>query len=286
MDASIPYCGLPPSPGAVTWNLDPVLITVLVAGGLLYRAQAARMGEAGPTRAQERFFLSGWLILALALISPLCNLSVALFSARVTQHMIIALIAAPLLVLGRIDQIARAIFSQALHPREVPPPRLIELAIGPLTFAVALWAWHVGTPYETTFRSTAVYWLMHVSLLAAAILLWRVLLSDLWAHPGASLVGSFFTGLQMTFLGVLLTLSPRPWFSVHLTTTTAWGLTPLEDQQLGGLIMWVPAGLLLTLHAVLVFGAVLRRMERSDHAGAVQGRFRSDRVARISERTQ
>jgi putative membrane protein len=251
------YCGAPPVPGATAWNLDPFLIGTLVAGAACYAIAAARAGSGAPTTRQQAYFHAGWLIVGLALVSPLCNLSVALFSARVTQHMIVALVGAPLIVAGRGD----AVLARALGwTRSVP--RSADLALGPAAFALALWVWHLGPPYDATLRGTALYWLMHLTLFAAAISLWRAIL---FAPPLPSLAASFFTGLQMTALGALLTLSPHVWFHAHESTTWPWGLSPLEDQQLGGVIMWVPAGMLLLAHAVVLLGLAMLRQQQ-DHA--------------------
>ena len=228
----IPYCGSPPVPGAAAWNLDPALIGFLTAAAVSHlwflRSQLAWRRAAAA---------AGWTIIALALVSPLCSLSVALFSARVGQHMLIALIGAPLIALG--------FERQAIAGR--------QLFAATAAFAVALWLWHMPGPYGATFVSVTVYWSMHLMMFGAALWLSVALLGS---HPGPfpALAASFLTALQMTLLGALLTFSAEPWFGVHTMTTIAWGYSSLEDQQLGGLIMWVPAGLLLTGYAVTVFG--------------------------------
>jgi putative membrane protein len=184
--------------------------------------------------------------LAASLITPLCNLTVALFAARAVQHVLMLLVAAPLLVLGmRRGRIGR-----------------FEAVAGPLGFAAALWFWHLPAFYDATLRDNVVYWAMHLTVFAAAISLWRVLLGG-----GAAVFGSLFTGVQMSALGALLTLSPRPWFSVYDATTWPWGLTQSADQQLGGVIMWVVGGVLLSGFTV----ALLARMFAS--AGAPRPRL-------------
>jgi putative membrane protein len=105
---------------------------------------------------------------------------------------------------------------------------------------VALWYWHMPLPYEATFRSTLIYWCMHVSLFGSGIGLWRELL-----HPQAQRTTEIFivgmlTSMQMGFLGAIFALAGRALFSSHLLTTASWGMTPLQDQQLGGVLMWVP----------------------------------------------
>jgi putative membrane protein len=243
--ATIPYCGSAPVPGFATWNFDPLLI-----GGLAILV-TCHFWLMRPQQGWRRnAALAGWAILAMALISPLCNLSVALFSARVSQHMLIATIAAPLIAL-------------AFRPRPVRP---MEIAIAALSFAGALWLWHSPTAYQLTFDSTLAYWTMHVSMFAAALWLSVALFSE-DSNLGAAILASFFTTLQMSLLGALLAFSPRPLFAAHLFSTAPWGYSPLEDQQLGGLIMWIPAGVLLVIYAVVAFGRGLARLHQANAGG-------------------
>jgi putative membrane protein len=239
----LPYCGSPPSPEELLgrFNLDPVLIGALFAVAAIHYA-------AGNDRRVRAFAICGWVTAAIAFISPLCALSVALFSARIAQHMILLLVAAPLIALGwptRRPSGGPAMDSHASVLSERGP---LWAAGG--VFMLALWGWHMPTPYEATFTSTAVYWTMHITLFGSGIVLWRELLN----HPAlriAPVLGvGLLTSMQMGLLGAVLTLAQRPLFYSHLTTTQVWGLTPLQDQQLGGILMWVP-GILLFLWAAI-----------------------------------
>jgi putative membrane protein len=189
--------------------------------------------------------LFGWLLLSLAFISPLCNLSVALFSARVAQHMAITLVAAPLIARGFLPD-DRGKQWRGVH----------GLAwASTLAFAAIFWLWHSPLFYDETLRNNLVYWLMHITTFAAALALWATVFRS---SALLAFLLLFATGVQMSLLGALLTFAAVPLFSVHEFTTTAWGLSWLEDQQLGGLAMWVPSGLLLTAYSVVAFGAALR----------------------------
>lgn len=222
----LPYCGAPPLPGGVVWRLDdPWLLGALALGLALAWRRAA----------DRRALALGWALLAGALVSPLCNLSVALFSARAGQHLLVLLGAAPLLA-AALPKRARTTAGEA--------------AASGLLFAAALWAWHLPGPYAATFRSDAAYWAMHLSLLGAAWWLWRGLLGPGAARPEAALLGGLATASQMGALGALLTFAPRALYAPHAHTTLPWGLTQLEDQQLGGLLMWVPGGLAFAAVAV------------------------------------
>ena len=109
-----------------------------------------------------------------------------------------------------------------------------------LAFAAIFWIWHSPAFYDETLRNNVVYWLMHVTIFAAALALWVAVFSSTAA---LAFLLIFATCMQMSLLGALLTFAAVPLYSVHEFTTAAWGLTWLEDQQLGGLLMWVPAGL-------------------------------------------
>jgi putative membrane protein len=230
-----PYCGAAPLPGGVTWNLDPWLTAALLGGlALAWRAGGDR-----------RSLVLGWGVLAGLLLSPLCNLSIALFSARVAQHVLLLTVAAPLLAVAI-----------PLRPGSGYGPGRLALAAG--RFAIALWVWHLPGPYAFTFRSDIAYWAMQASLLGAAAWLWRGLLLGAAARPDAVLLAGLATAAQMGALGALLTFAPRPLFAPHALSTLPWGLTPLEDQQLGGLLMWVPGGLAFALVALPALARALR----------------------------
>src|SRR4051794_31663201 len=100
-------------------------------------------------------------------------------------------------------------------------------------FAVALWTWHLPGSYDLTLQSNVAYWAMHVTTFGTAVWLWQGLFNE-FGCVGSILLASFATTVQMTLLGGFLTVAPRPLFAVHAGTTGPWGLSPLEDQQLGG----------------------------------------------------
>ena len=238
MVAQLPYCGAPPAPEVLLtrFNFDRVLIASLLILAIAHVASLRGVDA----RRQRGIAVLGWGVTAAALISPLCALSVSLFAARVAQHMLLALVAAPLIAL-------------ALPRREMQPLPLWMAVTG---FALALWFWHMPRPYEATFESTTAYWSMHVTLFGSAIALWRGLL-----RPAAGLVGIIVggtvTSMQMGLLGAVLACAGRPLYFWHLTTTQAWGLTPLQDQQLGGIFMWVP-GIALFLWVAVRTVAMIR----------------------------
>jgi putative membrane protein len=216
-DPVIAYCGPPAVPGDVwtRWNLDPLLIAGLAALALAV------------SRCYSREARAGWGAIALTtviFVSPLCALSSALFSARVFHHVLLVAGVAPLLAL-------------AFPLRRAGSPPLSMLVAG---HAVILWLWHAPGLYVWGLASVPAYWLMQGSLLGSGWLMWRAILAP-GAQPGPALIALVATVGQMGLLGALIVFASRPLYAVHFASTLPWGLSPLADQQLAGLLMWVPA---------------------------------------------
>jgi putative membrane protein len=246
-----PYCGRPPDVTDIwsRWNLDPALLAGLLAIGaaaaFLASEKAARSGgDRRQSAARRTILVAGWALTALALVSPLCALSVSLFSARIAQHMLLACVAAPLVVMGMPRARLRA--DKAQFPAAA-------------CFAAMLWLWHLPGPYAATFNGPLVYWAMHLTMFAAALWFWKSILQASRERLAAVVGASLFTSLQMAFLGAIITFAGRPLYAPHEFTTFTWGLTPLQDQQLGGAVMWVPAGAVFVAAILLPLEAVMRQ---------------------------
>lgn len=235
MTQQLPYCGSAPNPGELLtrFNWDPRLLMALAAIAFCH---ALLLQNRVQSRQARVLALGGWAIAAAALVSPLCALSVALFSARVAQHMVLLLVAAPMIAAGL--------------PRLRESTESWTLWVSTMMFFAALWFWHMPVPYDSTFTSTVLYWTMHLTLFGSSILLWRELIHHSSRQTAQVLAAGMLTLVQMGLLGAVLALGNRPMFLWHLTTTQVWGLTPLQDQQLGGAVMWVP-GIALFLWAAL-----------------------------------
>ncbi|SMG55187.1 cytochrome c oxidase assembly protein [Paraburkholderia susongensis] len=213
----VAYCGPAAVPGSLwlRWNTDPLLLAALAA-----LAFVVASGRSNNARA-------GWAAIALmavVFVSPLCALSSALFSARVTHHIILIAAVAPLLALA------------FPLPRFVHPPLVPVVA----AHAVIVWFWHAPGPYAWGLSTVPAYWLMQLTLLGSAWLMWRSIFSPS-VPTGAALMALVATIGHMGLLGALIVFAPVPLYVAHFATTAAWGLTPLADQQLAGLLMWVLA---------------------------------------------
>ena len=236
------YCGPPLAPQSLlsAWNADMVAFVLCAALALVHLRGADGRGRAS--------LAAGIGVLLVLFVSPLCALTVALFSARVAHHVLLVAVAAPLLALA-----FRHRGQGALHPP-------LSVLVG--VHAAILWFWHVPQIYQVAIAGPVPYWTMQASLLGTAFLLWRRILSRETA-AGHALGALLATAMQMGMLGALLTFARDALYVPHSATTFAYGLTPLADQQLAGLIMWVPASLPYLAAAVLVLAVRLGRQART-----------------------
>jgi DNA ligase D-like protein (predicted 3'-phosphoesterase) len=239
------------------WNLDPAIVL-----GVGIAAWAYRRGGAGDRRRdvrsrRARCFAGALLALSLALVSPLDALSGALASAHMVQHVLLLLVAAPLLALSapsstllratprvvrRVSGRWRRRLGPTLHNRGALPHPVAMW----LLHVGTLWFWHAAGPYEAALESQALHVLEHAGFLVTAFLFWRIVLGGRRAGQvsnGFGVLLVFAMALQSVFLSALLTFARTPWYSGYSATTTRWQLDPLADQQLAGVLMWIPGGL-------------------------------------------
>ena len=215
----IAYCGPAPLPAEIwiRWNPDPVLIAALVL--LMLPTMLGRLAALPRAAAAA----AATVLMFVIFVSPFCALSSALFSARVLHHVILVSAVAPLLAIA---------FPVQRHTLPLAPLVVIH--------TLTLWLWHTPGVYAWGLATVPAYWLMQVSLLGSGWLLWRAVLAPA-SQPGAALIALATTIGQMGLLGALIVFAPRPLYAVHFDSTWPWGLSPLTDQQLAGLLMWVPA---------------------------------------------
>lgn len=232
-----PYCGAAPVPGdwLAAWNLDPWLLMAAAGGSLAWRLLwrvNARQDSAG------LLALGCFLLLY---VSPLCALSSALFTARVVHHVLLVTVLAPLLVVA------------ADFRRDAVPG---TLAAWTGLQAVVLWTWHAPPLYAAALSSDGMFWVMQASITASAAVWWFKVLRAPAAASVAALLGAM---VLMGALGALITFAGRPLYQPHWLTTWPWGLSPLEDQQIGGIIMWAPAAAVYLTAALAILYRSLAR---------------------------
>jgi putative membrane protein len=260
------------------WSVEPVTMLPLAVTGAMYVVGLTRLWHAAGTgrgvrRREAWTFAGGWLILALALLSPLHALGGVLFSAHMAQHELLMTVAAPMLVIGK----PLIPFVWALSPRwrritgrvtgsrafAVPWRALTHPVTAFFVHAAAIWLWHLPPWYDASVTSDAVHAAQHASFFLTALLFWWVILQPSAARGGTAVSISllFATVMHTGALGAVLTLTSRLLYPVYGATTEPWGLTPIEDQQIGGLIMWVPGGLAYVIAALALVMRLFRESE-------------------------
>ena len=272
--------GQPPAPHDLwsAWNLHPVLLAGLLLAGWAYR----RGRTGGPRRPVDiwraRCFTMALVALGLALLSPLDALSNALASAHMVQHLLLLLVAAPLLALSAPSSAILRGSPLAVRRASGRWRRRLGLTHGNLAVlrhpaAVwllqvgVLWFWHAAAPYDAALDNQFLHLLEHASFLVTAVLFWHVVIGVRGAarvSGGLGVLLVFAMAMQSVFLSVLLTFARTPWYSGYATTTASWGLDPLTDQQLAGVIMWIPAGGIYLAAALVLLVTWIRATERED----------------------
>lgn len=248
------------------WSLDPAAVLPLLATLWLYGRGARRLwaragGGRGLTRAQAASFVAGVTVLIVAVVSPLDALGHTLLSAHMVQHGLLVAVAPPLVALGRPGvALAWALPERWRHGARALRPlgdRLSRPTLAAVLHGVALWLWHAPAAFDAALAHPAVHVLEHVSFLGTALLLWGAIVGARGRRRAAPALGATFaTLLHGGILGALITLAPQPIYHWYRGRTEVWGLGVLEDQQLAGLLMWVPLGTIY-LAACLVLASRL-----------------------------
>ena len=260
------------------WVFEPTIVLPLLISAWLYAQGLIRTWRAseigGGIRVWEAgCFAGGWLALIVALVSPLHPWGRALFSVHMAQHEILMLIAAPLLVLGR----PMAVFLRALpitwarslaHASNNSVWQSIWCTISNalvawFIHAAVLWVWHAPALMNAVIDNEFVHALQHICFLFSALLFWWAVIHGRQRALGygMAVLYMFTTALHSGLLGVLMTFATSVWYPAYTNTTQAWGLTPLEDQQLGGLIMWIPAGVVYIVAGLALLAGWMKESE-------------------------
>ena len=261
------------------WSWDPLVLVGLLAGLALYTSGLVRSrGRRGRLLPWWRptLFYAGWLALAASLVSPLDALGDDLFFIHMTQHVVITMVATPLMLLGAPFVPVMRGFPPGFRRGVVIPVvrsawvrRPLRLVTQPLValalYVVVLWVWHAPALYGLALRAAPAHALEHLSFAGAAMAFWWVVIDPV---PLRSRIGYLprlpylvAAAVQNIALGAYITFAATVLYPFYDTADRLWGLTVLEDQQLAGLIMWVPGSMMYLLALFVVFGVMLAREE-------------------------
>jgi putative membrane protein len=253
------------------WTWNPLVLLPLGLSATLYAIGTARLWRhAGVGRGVRRWqalsFAGGWLFLFGALVAPLHWLGERLFAAHMVEHELLMTVAAPLIAVARpggamlwgLPAGWRAAMGGAMQGRAFTAVWrwLTRSAVATVIHGTALWAWHIPALYNAALGNDIAHWLQHVCFLASALLFWWALLrgEERERGYGGAVFYLFLTAAHSSFLGVLITLARREIYPLQSGAASAWSLSALQDQQLAGLIMWVLAGMVYVVMALVLAG--------------------------------
>ncbi|MGH2746315.1 MAG: cytochrome c oxidase assembly protein [Actinomycetota bacterium] len=271
-----------------SWTWDPIILAGLGVTGWLFGRGVRRLWRAGRGRGvgvrRAVTFYIGLAAVGIALLSPLDGLAETLFSAHMIQHLVLILVAAPLLIYGdplpammlalpfrarrTLRSAGRSVIGRATAFFAFPAAALL-LHVG------ALWAWHFPVLYEAAITHEWIHAAEHVSFLATALLFWSVVVpTGVRPRPGYGprILFVFANLLQSGALGAIILFSATVLYPLHALGAAAWGVTALEDQQLAGAIMWIPAGIVYFIAMAGLFLRWMREMDRRTDAADSAGR--------------
>jgi len=239
------------------WECDPFVVLPLAASILLYAVGLGRLWRRagwgrGVASWQAGAFLAGWLTLVAALVSPLHEYGEHLFLAHMIEHELLMAVAAPLLAVSRplgmfLHALPRSVRLVLIRAAAAGPvqwlwQRLTQPTLATLLHAVAIWVWHIPFLLDGTLQSELLHRLQHLCFLVTALFFWWAILRRPSRDYGLGALHVFITMMHTGLLGALLTLAPHVAYPMQTHDAPLFGLTPLEDQQLAGLFMWIPGG--------------------------------------------
>jgi putative copper resistance protein D len=280
---------------ALGWRIDPVvgggLIVAVVAWLLIVRRIAQTHPGRGVTRARTAAFLGGLAVIAVALLSGVERYDTTLFSIHMVQHLLLMLIAAPLLALAApVTQLLR-VASPAWRRRIVrllhsgPAAALGHPVMAWVTFTLVMWISHFSPQFDAALENEVIHDAEHVLFLGAGLLFWwPVVGADPVRRRLSYPVRALYVLLQMppsSFLGMLITFATAPLYPHYVTLGSPYGIDPLADQQLAGGIMWLGGDVIFIGAVLLVVAAWMRHEERN--TTAAERRADAQR-ARVRER--
>lgn len=273
------HAGAPTAPHDVAsaWTLDPAVVAVLLAGAWTYavgwrRLRGTTAGRQALPRWRAWAFAGAVGSVVVALVSPLDAVAEALFGAHMFQHLLLTLALPPLLVLARPLLVGGAALRRstrrALHAARASVPlrgwtSIRWAAAAAVAHTVTLWAWHVPVLYEAALGHDLVHAAEHTTLVAGALPLWWLVADARGRHANAAGVFALFAGvLQSGALASVFTFAERIWYPLHAAGAAGWGLSPFDDQQLAGGLMWFPGGAAYIAGGAVVFLRWLAADER------------------------
>lgn len=296
--------GVAPAPGSLldvllAWSLEAHVVLPLLAAALLYRWAVLRVNAAHRLNPVPRFRVWCWHlglgVLVVALASPIATYDTTLFAVHMVQHLLLTLVAAPLLALGAPITLLLRLSSASTRQRLILPvlhSRLLRIVSFPVItwvlFAGVMWASHFSGLYDAALDNEVVHVLEHALYLGVGLLFWWPVVGadpSPWrlAHPAR--IAYLFLGMpQSSFLGLAILSAPNVLYPHYASPVRDWGPTPLADQQLAGGIMWVGGDFVFLIAMILAVAVWLRAEEAEGRRSDARLDREADLAARKSAR--
>jgi putative copper resistance protein D len=286
----------PSWPGVLLeWSLDPLAVAGVGVVAMVYWTAVRQVAVAHPANPHPRHrswtFAAGLVAIGLALMSPIEAYEGQLFSVHMVQHMLLELVAAPLLLAGAPITLALRAATPAWRRRllAVLQSRVIHALSFPVVawilFAAVNWGWHFSVLYDEALENQLLHYLQHATFLGAALLFWWPVVGadpSPWRLPHPVRILYVFLAMpQNSFLGVALMSAGTVLYPHYVTNVRDWGPTPLEDQQLGGILMWVVGDVAFLAAMAVVVVMWMRHEDR--RTMRLDARLASERAARNEE---
>ncbi len=272
-----PVAPAPTFPGVLAdWRLDPLPLVGIAVAAAAYLAFERRVANSHPANPPKRWrraaFLAGLGAIAVALLSPIEAYEATLFSVHMVQHMLLELVAAPLLLMGAPITLAlraarprpRRWMLTVLHSR---PMRIVSFPlVAWILFTAVNWGWHFSSLYDQALENVPLHYVQHLTMLGAGLLFWWPVIGadpSPWRMPHPVRLFYLFLAMpQNSFLGVALMQAGAVLYPHYLTNLRAWGPSPLEDQALGGILMWVMGDMVFLVGMAAVVAMWVRHEDR------------------------
>ena len=263
------------------WDSAPYIVIPIVLMAALYLIGRWRLGRraryAPPRKSRDLLYLAGILALVLALLSPIDVYAGDLFFMHMVQHLLLMMIAPPLLQLANPMSRILWAFPRGVRRRiggTLNNAGVLRLAIQGvsvpviawLIFVVTIWVWHTPATYNAALASESVHVLEHLTMFGAALIFWWPVIGPApvrsrMPHPLRFLY-LFLALFQNILLGAILTFAQGPVYSYYEATPDHWGIDGELDQQLGGVLMWIPGTMMYFTALALLFFTWLEQEER------------------------
>ena len=262
----------------LAWSLGAQEILPLLGAALIYRWAVGVVRRAHPENPVPRYRVVAWylglFVLLIALASPIATYDTTLFTAHMVQHLLMVMVAAPLLAIGAPITLLLRVASPETRQRFVLPvlhSRVVKILAFPviawILFAAVMWASHFSSLFDAALDNEFIHLAEHALFLGSALLFWWPVVGadpSPWRLPHPARVAYLFLGMpQSSFLGLAIFSAPEPLYPHYVTLARTWGPTPLADQQLAGGIMWAGGDAAFLVAMIVALWVWLRAEERA-----------------------